>query len=943
MMNAECRMKIDTRKAHGVAVGLLAFASLLPLSVSSAQTNGGTGKGLDSLDEQQVMAELANNDLTTLLTRDFDVFKIPRNEQDQVLTLIKLKQLQNPVGLNVAGRRALAVTVARGLEQLLPKATDPALLMEQANELFSSGIVPEVTELEYFGENPVAQAQLKPVAETAKTMYQRVAALAEAKEGAMANQINQQNQSTIVPKLLKMRETKMYGLYSDNMAAYALCISLSKTDEQRKTLATATIKYLGQYDSPDSGIQPTIRMQIGKLQLVKGDYTAAKTTFDTIVRMTDLKPLPEVSQQNDARYFGIVAEISGRKLNDAQNHIADLDNWEQQNYLPKLSPGDQASVKAALAMLKFRLYSAQSDLANDEDEKKKTNDQAIEVLSNLLKEQPGLKDLVYDQLIGRIPDQPDLATLNPLVLQALQQQGFDEVIKKPDEAVDDKKLTRAIAAAKEIENRKGQPGIDDAAAELSAYFIAYAYDRLKDQKAAAAAFMDFAGKYPGDKTKATDAMDHATAAIGELKKKDRAGGEPDPDTRKLYDRFLPLAINPPYNRKQFAFQYAALLQAEHKFKEAVEDFKLVPASDQKYPQAQYLEMLALTQELGDSSLTGEPRRQVVTDILNLTGEIEKLPATAKTPEVKKTYLEWLTNADEIAADLTRRELKDPAKSLAMLNGFEEKIAGSTDADKAHVQALQLRINDYMDLGRIDDATKTLVTLLSANPQEGQALMFGVLKTVDHDMDVARAAGNITDLKKLAQDRADLSGFVVSWASKSKDPGEQSRLPQYELYDADSKREAADLLDDPTARKARLQEALKEYQGLNQKDPNNLAAQLGLGLANYSLGNYQQAIDFLAPLIDVTKALQPTEEVTTNGITERVENSQFWEANYKRLDSLVQLYKQQPKNPTYQKDLTDANSYLGSLYIINGTKTGGKAYHDPFEKLKAEIAGLVAKK
>jgi flagellar biosynthesis chaperone FliJ len=915
---------------------------LLATPAAFAQTNGGTGKGLDQLDEQQVMATLANNNLSTLLNRDFEKFKIPPDQQEQVLTLIKLKQLQNPVGLNVAGRRALAVTVAKGLEQLLPKATDPALLMEQTNELFSSAIVPEVTVLEYFGENPVAQAALKPVAETAKTMYQRVAALADAKEGALANGITQQNQAQRVPDLLKMRQTKLYGIYSDNMATYALCISLPKSDEQRQTLADATIKYLKQYDTPDTGVQPTIRMQIGKLQLVKGDYAAAKATFDTISRLKDLTPLPETSQQNDARYFGIVAEISARKLKDAQTHITDLDSWEAINYLPNLGPGDQASVKAALAMLKFRLYSAQSDLTNDEDEKKKTNDQAIAVLSNLVKEQPGLKDLVYDQMIGRIPENPDLTTLNPLILQALQQQGFDEVIKKPDETVDSKKLARAIAAAQEIERRKGQPGIDDSSAELSAYFVAYAFDRLKQQKEAAAAFMDFAEKYPNDRVKATDAMDHATALIGELRKKDRAGGEPDPETRNLYDRFLPLAINPPFNRQQFAFQYAALLQAERKFKDAVKYFQLVPDSDKKYQQSQYLQMLALTQELGDAGLTGDDRRQVVTQILNLTGEIEKLPATATTAEQKKTYLEWVTNADEIAADLTRRELKDPAKSLAMLEGFETRIDGAPDAYKAHVQALQLRINDYMDLGRIDDATKTLVSLLSANPEEGQALMFGVLKTVDHDMDVARSSGNIADLKKLAQDRADLSGFVVSWAGKSKDPAEQARLPQYQLYDADSKREAAELLDDPTARKARLEEALKEYQDLNQKDPNNLAAQLGLGLTNYSLGHYQQAIDFLAPLIDVTKALQPTEEVTTNGITQRVENTQFWEANFKRLKSLVELYKQNPTDPQNQKDLTDANSYIGSLYIINGQKTGGKNYRDDFEKLRVDIAQLLKK-
>jgi hypothetical protein len=889
------------------------------------------------------MFTLAGTNLTTLLDRDFVNFKVPPAEREQMTTLILLRQLQNPIGLSISARRALAVSVAKGLDGLLPKANDPELLKEQANELFSNGIVPTVTELEYFGENPAAQAQLNPVAQTAKRMFRQVSVLAGRKVETLGNSIKTNaDLERIRPMLLKMRTDQFEGDYSDNMATYALCISLPKSDPQRKIEADKTIKYLAQYDNPTSTVQPTIRLQIGKLQLVEGDYAAAEKTFEDIANLKDITPLPTVGDQNNARYFSIVAQISARQLNDAQARIPDLENWEVQTFLPTLSPGEQAEVKASLAMLKFRLYSAQSDLTNDVNVKKQTNDQAIDVLSTLLKEQPGLKDLVYDQLIGRIPVNPDLPSLNPLVLLALEQQGFDEVVKPDGQPVDEAKLTRAIAAAKEIISRK----TDEAMVQKSTYFIAYAYQRLNMDKEAAAAFMDFAQQYPNERGEATDSIDHATALIGKLKKQARTTGDTDPDIRNLYDRFLPLVINPPYNRKKFfAFQYAAILQTEKKPKEAVNFFKQVPDSDPQYALAQYLQLLALAQEVSNPDLSADDRKQVTGDLLAQNKVIDNLLTSAKTDADRQKYVQWVITSDEIGADAARAQLKDPARSLSLLEGFESRIssaAAPADADKAHVQALQLRISDYMDLGKVDEATKTLVDLMNVNQAQGQGLMFDVLKTVGHDMDVAKAEHNTAELKKLAVDQAQLSGFVVDWASKNKDPKVQAALPQYQLFDADSKREAAELVDDPAARNAALTGALKTYQALYNFNKDNAAAEQGVGLVQYDMGNFQAAADALSPLVTGKKIGEPTiPAADATGVPQ--ENTAYWETNYKLIKSLLEVCKKTPTDPAARQHLSDASSYLGGLYIINGKKTGGTLYHEDFDKLKTDIAAVLGKK
>ena len=935
MQSAKCKMKKRTRKPRSDGRGFACLFCTLHFALctsSFAQTNGGTGAGLDHLDEQRVMETLASNNLETLLNRDFANFNVPENERDQRRSLIDLQELVNYRG-TIAGRRALAMKVAKGLQSLMPKASDPELLLQQAIELTESGITPTVTALEYFGENPVTQADLKPVAQTTKRLYEQVSVLAESKLKAIEAGIHTNpDYEKAKPLMDKLRRVKGTAEFSDNLvASYALCIALPKDDPQRKQLADEAIKYLQQFDNSSSGVQPGIEVQVGKFQLLKGENDIAQTTFDALLLPKATDPPPSVGQQNDARYFGIVAMISSHKLNNADKAIPDLENWETASYMPTLkSDADQNEVKASLSMLKFRLYSAQSDLASIDADRQEKNDKAVAVLADLLKSQPSLKDLVFDQLAGRIPQNADYKLMNPLILQAFQQQGFDEVMKPAGAAVDESKLNRAIEAAKELLSRVGQGGVDASTAWRSSFFIAYAYDRLQDGKKAAAAFMDYAENYPDDPGRANDAMDHAGKWIGELRKKDAE----DQETRKLYDRFLPLAINPPFNRKQLAYGYAALLQADSKFKESVSYLQQIPESDKHYRDAQYLELIGLLLELNDPTLVGPARVAVVNQIVDLDKAIDGMLASATTPAEKEKYVEWVVKADGIAADLTHTELKDPAKSLEILTGYEERIAGSKDAAKAHMNALNLRVFDYMETNKLQEAVDTVVDLLKENPAQGQGLMFDVLAQVAQEKDKA------TDpavKKTLAKEKATLTGIIVQWATQKND----KNLAIYQFNDAEAKREAAELDDDAAAKQKGLQEALAGYRALynTQKDDASLQ---GIGLTQYDLGNYPEAMDALGALVVGNKVGQPMITINVGGVPEKADNPQFWETNYKDIRSVVEVYKRNPSDPKAKENLEAARQYVGILYINNGARTGGKTYHDDFENIKAEIAKLQGK-
>ncbi len=915
---------------------------LLIPTATLAQTLGGKGKGLDALDEQMVMARMATDGLTGLLDRDFDAFKVPPAERNQQQAVIQLQQLNAAGGLKPADRRALAERVAQGIDPLVDKATNPAALQRQAFQLTTAGVTPTVTELEYFGDNPAAQAQLNPVAATVKHMLQKVNDLASAQAKKIVASItgNGSNLAEKQKELKVLKNLRIGAVFGDHMTSYPLCISVPGGDPRRATIADEAITYFKQYDNEKSGIQPGVRNQIGKLSLAKADYAAAKASLDSVANGAGtLKPAPTPAEQNDARYFGAVADLLAGNLTDAAAGQKDLDQWQAINYLPKLQPAEQDQVKAAGAMLTFRIASAQADAANDPAAKQKFNDQAITTLSTLLEQNPDptLRDLVFDQMVTRIPANPDMTKLDPLALAALQQQGFDEFNKKDDQPVNRPVLERAVAAARELVNRAGKPGVSQAAAVNAAYFAPYALEiKLKDLPAAADAYMDFMAKFPAETDKAQDSMDHAGKLVFDLHKAAVARNVPDPVEAKLYDRFLPLAINPPYNQKQIALDYADLLRAQGKYLEAIKYYGMVAPSDKHYAAARFRELLAMYSALSDSGSNLPPtqRKSTAEELQALATEVDKsataAAAGAKDDDAKQFALGQIAIARYDAAISARRDLNEPAKTLSWLDGLEEKIKGLAN-EKAFAQTAPVqRVQAYMALGKTADATNVLVQVLAANPAAGEGLLFDLIQQITHDLDVAKGNNDLPAERTLAANKAQLSGFLVTYAQTSKDPKTQEQLPAYRLYDADSKRQAAELAEDPATRTANLEAALKQYQALTAAGNPDPLVQLGTGLTQFDLGHYPETIAALGPVL--TKVGQPMIDV--NG--QRVANPQYWETYYKQLRSMAEMGKQNPTDPKAKADLASAKQRVGAFFVLYGDKTGGPGYHDDFVKLRDEM-------
>ena len=939
---------MHTHRTAALAAALLAA---LPLT-AVAQTLDGRGKGLDALSESVVIDRLNADGLSVLLDRDLDVMKVEPAAREQFKAGAQLARLAAAGGLKPADRRALAERIAKAIDPTVSKSSDAAQLQQQAYQLTAGGVEPTVTELEYFGENPAAQAQLKPVVAAVRHMFTQAGVLATAQLDVLAKQINNANFAQMQPKLKAVGLVRRTATFNFNRAGYAMALSLPPTDPARATTAEQTAEYLKQFDTPQSGIQAGIRVLLGKLAIVKGDFAAAKRTLDSVANAAagSVQPPPTAAEQNDARYFAAVADLYAGHLAEADAGLQSMGQWQQTTYLPKLEAPGQQQVRAADAMLNFRIASAQADAATDPAAKAKYNDQAVTVLSDLLSTQDNasLRDLVFDQLAGRLPPDADLAKLSPLALQAVQQLGFDEYNKKDGEPFDAAKLRRGVDASLELARRDGKPGVTHDQAVSALYFAAYALKyKLHDDPAAADAFMDFMERYPGESEKSTDALKQAGEIVYRLHDAAVARNAPDPAEAKRYDRFLPLAVNPPYNQKQIALDYADLLRNQGKYDEALKYYESVPPTDKRYAAAQFRTLLALYTALGDAAAkpaSTEAAKSMATRLQTVAAGVDKAAAadaaSAKTDADRQIALGQRAIARYDAAISARRDLADPAKSLECLDGFEDAIKGLDKAAGYGQSAQVQRVYAYMDLKQTDKAVGVLSDLMTSDPKAGEGLIFALVQQIDHDFDVAKGANDKPAMARAADNRAKVSGFLVTYAEKSKDPVVQAQLGSYRLYDADSKRQAAELADDPATRTANLNAALAQYQQL--ADPkakltgdSAAAAQLGIGLTQYDLGQYEAAVKSLSPVM--TKIGQPFVEV--NHV--RSANGQYWETYYKQLRSIAEVAHAKGGDAKAQADLSKAKQRVGSFFVLYGEQTGGPGYHDEYVQLAKDLGVPVA--
>jgi hypothetical protein len=950
-MNRSHLFRALVLSAATCAVALPQVSLAQPKPLTAGINDGsmrGRGEGLAGMTDDALMQELSRRKLSSLLDRAFEVNRVEESKRDEIKTLMALSDLSDPDRTRTARKRQETVRqIVAGIEAALPHINDPRTLMENAAQLIVYGVERDVNTLEYWGENPATQAALRPVAETVVKILTKAAETAAARAEQIGNRISNPNDPA-VNQYMEMDELANNAMYTKYMVDYYLVLAMDRSDPERGKIIDEAIEYLSQYDNADSQVQPLVKARIAKLYLQKGDHRIAKQQFDMIANR-QTSPAPNIGQQFEARYFSILCDLEIPNFEAVQAGINELTGWYKTNLPNEKSVQDGAN--AALSMLRYRMNVVASKQQTEEAMKNRFKGMAVQELLDLLKQRPDLQGIIYEQLMGQLPENPEYKTLDPLLLSALVRKADQERIKPDEEQPDMAVIERGIAAARELVSRLGQPGIDPQVADDAALLIGLFLERQDKKLEAGNAFLDYIDQFKGSAKNGEIALNEAMAMVAQLRRE----GQTDAAFQKLYERFLATAINKPFNKTEFAFEYAQVLQRAGEFESAAKYYALVPTTDNRHTAAEYFRLLALKQQIdNDPEMPGDKRQAILAEIRRLTDSVQAAArqalATAESDKDRMNARSILVRTSLLGAELARTEEKNPERVLKLLEGFDESVQDLPRANDLLAEALQLRVNAYMAVGDNNRATDALVKLLEkTGAREGSEMVYKLLLKLEEDLDKAQAANDTAQVRLIAQNRATLSGFLVSWAKNHRDADIRRFYYRYSVFDAASKHLAADLEESREARRKGREEALKLYEQLlspefvkmyqrtlegTSVDPNYPDPQviLGIGLLQYDLQNYEEAQKHLGKLLYDRKLGTATMTVTRDGEDVVVDNDQYWEATLKLLRSNVEIANKTGDG----KLLEDTKNGLKRQFITWGKRTGGKKWHSEFEALRQEI-------
>lgn len=926
--------------------------------------------GLDSVDERTLEAELARRGVTNLLDYSFKANNVSEVDQKTIRTLAALGEVRDKnAKVSNAMKIARVRDLAQGIDQVLPTLKDPADMMMTAGTLKEYGVDPEVDTIENWGPDPITVSQLKPAADAMLKLMSKAATVSQKEMDDAAKLITGANNDPAAARWTKFNTLFNTATYNAAMAQYSAV--LGETDPAaRQAKAKAGIEALTPFDSADSNVQPRIRLAIGKLKMASGDYAGAKAAFGSLLTDNTISPQPNPFELYDARYFSVVADVLAGDLAAAQKEKPALDQWQAKDFPKLLAELKNDSGRTALnqqqidanvkgtdttdRLLQWRIDVLESDLAKDPAAKKKAEDASEAILLKLREDRPELRGRIDAQLVNRMPENKPIDQSTPVtVLQALVRKGL-AYLNTPDPknasgqpdapkvAEIHKTINRGIESARMLLARKDRTGISPAMREDAVLNLANLEDRLDDKVAAANGYLDYAREfYSANPKRADEALVRAWVLIAQMRK--QLPNVPD-GFQDLSLRFQPMAIDPPFNHVQLAYGYAYDLYKEGKFKEALKYFRRVSPASAAANNARYMELLTLKGLLGRADEQAD-HKELVAQLLKAATDVKAFGEHSK----NKSEVSEAAEASLDLAHLARVEQKDPNRSVAALNGFEDSVKGLGDEAQLDRRAQAERVAAYLNLGKLDLAVETVKHLMdNAKGEEGIAQVRAVLSQLDKDLAVATASGDVNAQRDIATSEAALTGYLVDWSdpAKQKNPEVSKFYYEYAVWDARTKRVAGDLNTDPVQRKALLEAAVKRYEFLEsdpmhalylkQKRVEDLVASgaleakdadpsvaAGLAFSEFDLHNYAVAKAQLEPMIANKKFGAPTSADADGTVKD---NDLYWQAQYKFLRSYYEVAKGNPA------DMKTAQSLIKGALIVGGIPD---AYTADFESLRKD--------
>lgn len=914
-----------------VCIGVIGRSSL-------AQTTAPAG--LNALTDDALYAELATRGQDALLDRAFQQGNVPAGRREQVRALGQLRRLgADAARMRPAERQAQAARLAAIVGPVSATIDEPAQLAAYADALLAAGVLPEVNTLEYWGPNVSTQAQLRPIVESVIALLDR----AEQRASDAASRAAETAKATddaAMRELERLETLTNAARQNRALCDYYLALCLDPVDPKRAEAADRAIAFLTGYDDESNPARLNLKLALGKLHAVKGEFDEARAALDLVA---DAPAVPGASIADAAalrtlvfqgKYFRAVVDVLAKDAAAARKRYDALIEWERTAGL-----GDP-SVETANELLEYRILA----LAPGEASRERGN----ALLARLIDQRPELSGLILAQLRAGIPPEAKAKSLDAIQLRAVLSAAQEQVARREREPAfkpDAQALSRGLDAANELATRGGQPGVDSRQV-VTARFLTGAFLELLDRRVeAATAFLDFVDATKDDAAQrplASAALSNAQRLFAQL------GGleAEDPRVAALYDRILPVALAPPFDQKELNYDWGVRLTQRGQVAAAIPFLRAVPRDDRRYAASRYFLLVALAQQLDQTK--PDDRAAARAEIQSLADEViagaDAAQAAAPDDAARAAIRQRAARTVILAADLARREGNDPARAVALLDGIDERLKGLPDAAGLLGEAMFIRVQADMTQGRTDRAVKGLVSLLDkSGGGQGAQIVFNMLGQLERDFSAAQAANDRPRMASLQAGRAALTPYLVKWAEGSSQPDVRASAYRYRVYDAETQRLAAEFLEDPKQRDAKRTEARQRFEQLDSDEgrkqyeasrPANGGRSVGydpqvaLGLARlaFDAGESSKARDAYARLL-ADRALGTAIAVVSDGGQERqVDNDPYWESTLRYVQTALDLGE--PQEPLRQ--------LLAEQRVRWGDHAGGTAWRGLFDTLASRV-------
>jgi hypothetical protein len=668
-------------------------------------------------------------------------------------------------------------------------------------------------------------------------------------------------------------------------------------------------------------------LQVGKLLMAKGDYAGAAAKFGEALKTPGIDKFASY----EALFYTALTHLQAKNPAEASKAFDEYTKWVAAN----LTPEEQKGVSAGLGLLEYRIMELHGAQAKTPAEKQQYAQGAENVLSRVMKENPAYEPVIKKMLLEKLPADADVSKLDTVLLRALTARGVDEYLRAKDGSADERGrpvIERAIAAAREVEKRKGQANLTDDVVDEAAFLVPMFLSKVSKPTESVEESLHYLQDHAKKTERVQMALNNALAGVEELRKNPETATAQR--TGELIDKVWDRAIKA--GRKEYTFVYGKRLFDRKDYKGAVAVFKQIPADHPAITHGRFYQLSAMQELLDDKSIAPGVRNVMAGDVQKLAGEVnQRIDADlAKAKEEQKPRLRFYkVSATLLAADLLQKEKKDHAGVLAMLNGFEETAKGLPKEENLIGTALHLRVNSLMALNKTQEAVEEVKKLVNSGTKNSASVLYNMIQEMDDEYAAARAANDKEAMRSNSAAQVALIGPLIE---QTQDPKAKSA---YEKWEARLLIRAARNEEDAQRRSGYLTKAQgvfsKQLGGAPEGTPDHDNLRYQLALISFELKDYKRVQQEMGQLLAAGKLGKPEiREVNPDGTEEFKDNPVYWEGLLRFMQANWEV-AQSDKSKGAQDALENARDVLRTLYVNRGKNVGGSLVQE-YQALKAKL-------